>query len=158
MAKVWACFEIDISNGNQRKFNLQFSINRSDSIILSFVEMINCVCVGGCASCLSLVHEMWYKILTSPILLSIYRKEVLKEYDSIQNGIGTPDLYLAICLAVAWIVIVSVLIGGVQSSGKASYFLGIVYDYEWWWFTTTKMAETMATFNRAHRSDSAVCQ
>lgn len=51
---------------------------------------------------------------------------MLKEYETIQNGIGSPDLYLALCLAVAWIVIVSVLIGGVKSSGKASYFLGMV--------------------------------
>lgn len=61
------------------------------------------------------------------IKFSIHRKEVLKEYETIQHGIGMPDLYLAICLAAAWIVIVSVLIGGVQSSGKASYFLGIVF-------------------------------
>lgn len=54
-----------------------------------------------------------------------YRKSVLKEYETIQNGIGTPDIYLALCLGLAWVIIVSVLIKGVQSSGKASYFLGI---------------------------------
>lgn len=58
-------------------------------------------------------------------LSSFHRKEVLKEYKTIDDGIGTPDLYLALCLLVAWIVIVSVLIRGVQSSGKASYFLGM---------------------------------
>lgn len=59
------------------------------------------------------------------IAISFYRKEVLKEYTSIHDGIGTPDLYLAICLGLAWVFIVSVLIKGVQSSGKASYFLGM---------------------------------
>lgn len=60
------------------------------------------------------------------ILLCFYsRKEVLKEYETIDDGIGMPDLYLALCLLIAWIVIVSVLIRGVQSSGKASYFLGM---------------------------------
>lgn len=48
----------------------------------------------------------------------------MKEYDSIQDGIGWPDLYLTLCLALAWIIIISVLIKGVKSSGKASYFLG----------------------------------
>lgn len=50
---------------------------------------------------------------------------MLKEYDTIENGIGKPDLYLALCLALAWIIILAVLIKGVQSSGKASYFLGM---------------------------------
>lgn len=59
------------------------------------------------------------------IMCNPHRKSVLKEYDTIQHGIGTPDLYLALCLALAWIIIVSVLIKGVQSSGKASYFLGM---------------------------------
>ncbi|XP_055309717.1 sodium-dependent nutrient amino acid transporter 1-like [Sitodiplosis mosellana] len=54
-----------------------------------------------------------------------YEKVVLKEYTSIENGIGMPDLYLALCLALAWIIIGSVLIKGVQSSGKASYFLAL---------------------------------
>lgn len=57
----------------------------------------------------------------------LHRKEVLKEYKTIDDGIGMPDLYLAICLLLAWVVIVSVLIRGVQSSGKASYFLGMHY-------------------------------
>ncbi|XP_031631151.1 sodium-dependent nutrient amino acid transporter 1-like [Contarinia nasturtii] len=54
-----------------------------------------------------------------------YTKEVLKEYPTIQNGIGTPDIYLTMCLGLTWVIIVSVLIKGVQSSGKASYFLAL---------------------------------
>lgn len=50
---------------------------------------------------------------------------MLKEYDTIHNGIGMPDFYLTICLLCAWLFIVSVLIKGVQSSGKASYFLAL---------------------------------
>lgn len=44
---------------------------------------------------------------------------------NIDNGIGVPDWKLAICLLVCWIVITSLLIKGIKSSGKASYFLAI---------------------------------
>lgn len=67
----------------------------------------------------------WIEIDQCLSMCNSYRKSVLKEYETIQHGIGMPDLYLALCLALAWIIIVSVLIKGVQSSGKASYFLGM---------------------------------
>lgn len=54
-----------------------------------------------------------------------FRKDVLQEYDTINNGIGTPSLRLVLCLLIAWIVIVLVLIKGIRSSGKASYFLAL---------------------------------
>lgn len=54
-----------------------------------------------------------------------YSKDVLREYDNIDNGIGTPSLNLALCLLAAWLVIIAVLIKGVHSSGKASYFLAL---------------------------------
>lgn len=50
---------------------------------------------------------------------------MLKEYSTIHDGIGLPDFYLTLCLMAAWIFIVVVLINGVQSSGKASYFLAL---------------------------------
>ncbi|XP_015175831.1 PREDICTED: sodium-dependent nutrient amino acid transporter 1-like isoform X2 [Polistes dominula] len=54
-----------------------------------------------------------------------FRKIVLKEYDSIENGIGTPSWELAICLLVSWFCIFGVLCRGVKSTGKAVYFLAI---------------------------------
>lgn len=53
------------------------------------------------------------------------RKEVLQETDNIINGIGTPILNLAIFLLIAWLFIIGVLIKGIKSSGKASYFLAL---------------------------------
>ncbi|XP_035733055.1 sodium-dependent nutrient amino acid transporter 1-like isoform X1 [Vespa mandarinia] len=54
-----------------------------------------------------------------------FRKIVLKEYDTIENGIGTPSWELAICLFVSWLCIFGVLCRGVKSTGKAVYFLAI---------------------------------
>lgn len=54
-----------------------------------------------------------------------FLKEVLKEKSSIQDGIGYPEWSLVGCLLVSWIIIGVVLIKGIKSSGKASYFLGI---------------------------------
>lgn len=57
--------------------------------------------------------------------IEFHRKEVLQEADGIENGLGTPILNLSIFLLVAWIFITGVLIKGIRSSGKASYFLAI---------------------------------
>ncbi|XP_055907544.1 sodium-dependent nutrient amino acid transporter 1 [Eupeodes corollae] len=53
-----------------------------------------------------------------------FQKIILKEKDSIIDGIGYPNMELVTCLAIAWIIIGTVLIRGVKSSGKVSYFLG----------------------------------
>ncbi|XP_073811812.1 uncharacterized protein [Musca autumnalis] len=50
---------------------------------------------------------------------------VLHEKANIDDGIGTPSWRLAITLAVSWLVIGGVIIKGIKSSGKASYFLAI---------------------------------
>lgn len=50
---------------------------------------------------------------------------VLKEIPNIDNGPGAPDLYLSLALLFSWLVIMMVLIKGIHSSGKASYFLAI---------------------------------
>lgn len=52
-------------------------------------------------------------------------KEVLKETDNINNGIGYPDWKLVLCLAFAWICITLIVIKGIRSSGKVSYFMAI---------------------------------
>lgn len=53
------------------------------------------------------------------------RKDILKEADGIEDGIGAPDATLTICLVVAWTVIGMVLMKGIKSSGKAAYFLAV---------------------------------
>lgn len=55
----------------------------------------------------------------------IYSNEVLNEANDIENGIGTPILNLSIFLFIAWFFIAGVLIKGIRSSGKASYFLAL---------------------------------
>lgn len=56
---------------------------------------------------------------------SDFRKDILKESDSIENGLGLPDLTLTLCLVVAWTIIGLVLMKGIKSSGKAAYFLAV---------------------------------
>ncbi|XP_029037428.1 sodium-dependent nutrient amino acid transporter 1-like [Osmia bicornis bicornis] len=54
-----------------------------------------------------------------------FRKIVLNEYDSIEDGIGTPSWQLTICLFLSWMTIFIVLCRGIKSTGKAVYFLAI---------------------------------
>ncbi|KAL9921350.1 sodium-dependent nutrient amino acid transporter 1-like isoform X1 [Glossina fuscipes] len=51
--------------------------------------------------------------------------EILKEKDNIDDGIGAPNWQLVIGLFASWLCVFSVIIRGVKSSGKASYFLAI---------------------------------
>lgn len=51
--------------------------------------------------------------------------EVLKEKTQIADGIGLPDWRLTLCLLVSWTITCAVSLKGVQSSGKASYFLAL---------------------------------
>ncbi|XP_055854043.1 sodium-dependent nutrient amino acid transporter 1-like [Episyrphus balteatus] len=50
---------------------------------------------------------------------------ILREKDQIDDGIGYPNWDLALCLAFSWFVVAIIMIKGVRSSGKASYFLAI---------------------------------
>lgn len=52
------------------------------------------------------------------IYFEFYRKDILKEAESIENGLGVPNWQLVICLIIAWCIIGLVLIKGIQSSGK----------------------------------------
>ena len=54
-----------------------------------------------------------------------HRKDILKETDNIENGIGTPDLLLTLCLILSWTFIGIVLLNGIKSSGKVAYFLAV---------------------------------
>ncbi|KAG4068007.1 hypothetical protein HA402_010693 [Bradysia odoriphaga] len=50
---------------------------------------------------------------------------VLKEKSDISDGIGWPDWKLTLCLLGSWIVVFLIIVKGVKSSGKASYFLAL---------------------------------
>ncbi|XP_005188545.1 sodium-dependent nutrient amino acid transporter 1 [Musca domestica] len=50
---------------------------------------------------------------------------ILRQKNTIDDGIGYPSWSLALTLAFAWFVIASIIIKGVRSSGKASYFLAV---------------------------------
>lgn len=54
-----------------------------------------------------------------------FSNEVIKQKNDISDGIGTPDLQLSLWLLLAWTVVFLVIIKGVKSSGKVSYFLAI---------------------------------
>ncbi|KAG8232864.1 hypothetical protein J437_LFUL012480 [Ladona fulva] len=55
-----------------------------------------------------------------------FQKYVLNEADDgIDNGIGLPEWRLLLCLLLAWIFIFLIIVRGVQSSGKAAYFMAI---------------------------------
>lgn len=50
---------------------------------------------------------------------------MLHEKDTIHDGIGLPDLNLTLYLLGSWVIVLLILIKGVRSSGKASYFLAL---------------------------------
>jgi len=50
---------------------------------------------------------------------------VLREKENINDGLGMPNWELVLYLAISWTIIALLLIKGVKSSGKASYFLAI---------------------------------
>ncbi|XP_033214229.1 sodium-dependent nutrient amino acid transporter 1-like [Belonocnema kinseyi] len=54
-----------------------------------------------------------------------FTEVVLKEKESIDDGIGYPNWKLALCLLGSWMSVCLVLSNGMKSSGKASYFLAI---------------------------------
>lgn len=49
----------------------------------------------------------------------------MKEKSDISDGIGFPDWRLALWLLFAWVCVFIVIVKGVKSSGKFSYFLAI---------------------------------
>uniref|UniRef100_A0A2M4A894 Sodium-dependent nutrient amino acid transporter 1 n=1 Tax=Anopheles triannulatus TaxID=58253 RepID=A0A2M4A894_9DIPT len=54
-----------------------------------------------------------------------FDKTVMHSYATLDGGLGYPDWKLVLCLVVSWLCIVGVLIKGIKSSGKVSYFLAI---------------------------------
>uniref|UniRef100_A0A8D8ISD4 Transporter n=1 Tax=Culex pipiens TaxID=7175 RepID=A0A8D8ISD4_CULPI len=68
------------------------------------------------------VHENGTGVVSAKLY---FDKVVVKLAPNLNDGIGTPDWKLALCLLVCWICITAMLIKGIRSSGKASYFLAI---------------------------------
>nr|CAD7595484.1 unnamed protein product [Timema genevievae] len=54
-----------------------------------------------------------------------FKNMVLREPDTIHDGIGPPEWRLTLCLIFSWICVFLVCVRGVKSSGKASYFLAL---------------------------------
>lgn len=50
---------------------------------------------------------------------------MIKQKNDVTDGIGVPDWQLTVWLLVSWIVVYLVIIKGVKSSGKVSYFLAL---------------------------------
>ncbi|XP_046631270.1 sodium-dependent nutrient amino acid transporter 1-like [Daphnia pulicaria] len=50
---------------------------------------------------------------------------VLKKIPNMDNGIGTPDWRLTLCLLLCWILVFAMLAKGVSSSGKVAYFTAL---------------------------------
>jgi len=55
----------------------------------------------------------------------IYSRHVLDEPENIDDGIGNSDWRLTISLLIVWVTIFLIVILGLKSIGKASYFLAI---------------------------------
>lgn len=53
------------------------------------------------------------------------RREVIKQKDDISDSLGFPDWQLTLWLLFAWVCVYLVIVKGVKSSGKISYFLAI---------------------------------
>ncbi|XP_053966359.1 sodium-dependent nutrient amino acid transporter 1 isoform X1 [Anastrepha ludens] len=82
----------------------------------------NCVSITTYNSSFTpnVTHE---KLISSAELF--FTKVVLREKDNIEDGIGAPNLDLVIYLFLVWVMIAVTLIKGIQSSGKAAYFLAL---------------------------------
>uniref|UniRef100_A0A1Q3FP21 Transporter n=1 Tax=Culex tarsalis TaxID=7177 RepID=A0A1Q3FP21_CULTA len=79
----------------------------------------------GCVSS-SFLGQVQVENGTGVVSAKLYfDKVVVKLAPNLYDGIGTPDWKLALCLLVCWICITAMLIKGIKSSGKASYFLAI---------------------------------
>ncbi|XP_019933443.3 sodium-dependent nutrient amino acid transporter 1-like isoform X1 [Aedes albopictus] len=62
---------------------------------------------------------------TKPSAEFYFTKTVTEQFSDLENGIGIPNYQLVLCLLVSWVLITVLVIKGIKSSGKASYFLAI---------------------------------
>ncbi|CAG7815796.1 unnamed protein product, partial [Allacma fusca] len=55
-----------------------------------------------------------------------FEREVINQKENIDDGIGSPEIHLTLCLLTAWILVFITLIRGIKTSGKFSYFFAIL--------------------------------
>jgi len=55
----------------------------------------------------------------------LYSLEVFPQKKNIDDGIGTPEWRLTLCLLLSWLIVFFSLVKGVKSSGKVAYFTAI---------------------------------
>ncbi|XP_038108829.1 sodium-dependent nutrient amino acid transporter 1-like [Culex quinquefasciatus] len=86
------------------------------------------VCPQGVQGCLnsSLVGLLPAGNETRVVSAELYFKStIINAVPNLNDGIGLPDLKLALCLLACWSIVTAILIKGIKTSGKASYFLAI---------------------------------
>lgn len=86
------------------------------------------VCPEGAVGCLnsSLVGMLPTGNDSVVVSAQLYFKStILKSVSKLDDGIGLPDWKLALCLLACWTIVTCILIKGIKTSGKASYFLAI---------------------------------
>lgn len=64
-------------------------------------------------------------LLTFTLVIFPPRVNVLNHKDSIEDGIGLPDLKLLGCLAACYVILFLTMWKGVESSGKVAYFTAL---------------------------------
>lgn len=62
-------------------------------------------------------------------LFFVNRNDVLKKISNIDDGVGTPEWRLTLCLLFSWIVVALILMKGVASSGKVSTPLSTIIKH-----------------------------
>ena len=89
------------------------------------ISLENTVCInaGENASQILLDYPEGYRPVGSAE--QYFLQNVLKEAEDINDGIGMPDLKLAACLGVCYILLFVTLWKGVASSGKVAYFTAL---------------------------------
>ncbi|XP_058462835.1 sodium-dependent nutrient amino acid transporter 1-like isoform X2 [Malaya genurostris] len=55
----------------------------------------------------------------------LYFTKTVMHRAPLNEGIGMPDLYLTLCLSISWMLVATILIKGIRSTGKAAYFLAL---------------------------------
>ncbi|XP_050305970.1 sodium-dependent nutrient amino acid transporter 1-like [Anthonomus grandis grandis] len=102
--------------------DLPWAVCRSEWETVDWVKNQNVSCIPSNSEVAVNTSNMGVEMSSAELF---FRINVLKESSDISNGLGAPDWQLTLCLLGSWIVTFAVGARGIQSSGKASYFLAI---------------------------------